>query len=419
MSMLYLTGKNANLLKRATVTASPSALAAYPVAGLSDDDPGTPFVFGSLANDSNIPIDFGTLVNRNFEEALATGWTDASVAGGTAWRESTIGPDDYSNSGTYGCKLTAADATHAGSVYQTIEAAAGEYRRLGCYAKTISGTPDFYFIIYNNRTGKYWNGATWTSTPSGATVTGTLSGAFSFLYVLYRVEDFETCRADAVNMRVQFVNASAAPSTVAIDDAEDVPGVNFSAIIGHNLGHAVSVVQFDPAGVYSGAHTNISQHTITSGAFYSTFAMSYCASWRVIFTGTNHEAPCIGELILGQYQTALTGMKWNFETHETFPSARNIGPTGRTSQYNLTEHPIRSLSMNFSARSTANAAELMNSLWRRSGQGRYPTIIVPIDTEADVYYGHLTEPIVQRRRFVAIYESSMRLQGAPLQCLAS
>ena len=69
--------------------------------------------------------------------------------------------------------------------------------------------------------------------------------------------------------------------------------------------------------------------------------------------------------------------------------------------------------MTFSARTAAAARELSDSLWLRSGQGLYPAVIVPIDTETDVYYGRLTAPHEQARPFQGVYNCDLALVGDP------
>ena len=409
-NMLYLTGKYANLLKRATVTVNPAALAAYPVANLSDDDPSTPMIYGSNGANSWVNVVLTGLTNGNFESALTTGWVDTSVPGGSATRVNTAG---HVNSGTWGCDLVSASVSSYGEVRQLVSVSAGEYRQLGVFAKTISGTPSLNFVIVNQMTGRYWTGSTWTSTPTGVAPTGTLSGAFSFFYVNYRVEDYDTCMADETAVYVYIRNSGAAASTVAIDDAQDVPGVNFAGVIGHNIvpSSAACVVRYDPSGAYSGGETVASTMTIARGLFYSTFTMAYTSPWRVSVDGTNWTTPVIGELVLGQYQST-SKPQWDLSVEYDMPGIVNTYQ-GRTSTYNFTKDPIESLVMTTRSPTEALAKEIIQSLWLRSGRGRYPSIIIPSDAETRMYYGHLEGPVTETRP-PGRYVTSLRLRGSAL-----
>ena len=92
---------------------------------------------------------------------------------------------------------------------------------------------------------------------------------------------------------------------------------------------------------------------------------------------------------------------------------RGRGPSSRPYTYNLATEPTRDLDMSFTPRTEAPATEIENMVLR-SGQGRYPTIIVPIDTEAGVFYGRLEEPTSRTRPFQGVHEIPLRLVGDPL-----
>ena len=92
---------------------------------------------------------------------------------------------------------------------------------------------------------------------------------------------------------------------------------------------------------------------------------------------------------------------------------RGRGSSARPYTYNLATEPTRDIEMSFSPRSEADAKEIEDMVLR-SGQGRYPTIIVPIDTEAGVYSGRLEEPTSRTRPFHGVHEIPLRLVGDPL-----
>lgn len=427
MSMLYLTGKYANVCNRVSlggydatpagangsVTVTPSAASAYPIDNVCDRDPSTPTILGSLVSNSHFDLFHSALANRSFDAAFSpsSDWTDASAGTGTAAR--TTDPTKY-NTGTGGALLTSNGSGNEAEMAQRITVVAGEHRRLIVYAKALSGVPVMTFTIYNPQTGHWWNGTTWTTVPSAVTPTGTVNGvSFTQLYADYQVEDYDTVFGDTTYLLIYVTNRSAAASELGVDDTADVPGINFCGVFGHNLGDITNpTLQHDITNGYVGLETSFAM-TAARGSFFVNCTMSYSPYWRFVIGGTNWDEPYIGELVFGQVKTCATDPKAGPRRTLDLPSIGHMSPIGRLGVYPLASASRRSVGLTFQAKTAAAAREIA-VIYERSQAGRYPVIIAPISTEADVYYGRLTAPHVEDRPIDKFWESSMDLIGDPL-----
>lgn len=403
MSMLYSTGRYANVLSRGTVTSYPSASSVAPNAGLFDGDPSCPRIAGSIVANNYDNVDINAVVNGTFEAgsagSLPTSFSAANSGTGSGVITTTAGEF---RTGSKALKLTA--GTGVGWVYQTITARAGEWRQSRAWARYV-GSGALFFYVYNTQTGKYWTGSAWSASVSYATV-GTLTGSFAVGSTTYQVEDFDTCRADTVTLQIGlYCNAGVA----CVDDYTDVPGVNACAIFGHNLGP----ISMEITSTIDGSSTSRATPTIRRGSFFSSFAIAYATSWTVYYNGTPIVTPYVGELWLGQFETCATSPKWGLSKTRTIPGVRNTSPGRRTTAISFSLDPTQDIALEFSGRTSTADKELCESLWLRSGQGRYPVVLVPIDTESDVCHGRILEPVTTARPFTGVYDTSMTLLGDP------
>lgn len=401
MSFLYLTGSRFNVFGMGgTVSVSPAASSVAGSANLYDSDPGTPHIAGSIAADSYMRVQFNALTNPGFETSTLSGWTAGSLGTGTSAEEvATV------RTGSKSLKLTGTDTSNYGSRYQSVTASAGEYRKTTAYIKTLTaGTAKIF--IKNLKTGNYYNGSAWALTRAAA-VSQAATGSFVAMTVTYQVESFDTCRDDTVSLQIEFACES---GTVFIDDTLDVVGVTFAGIFGHNYGPVSPLVQSSDDG---SAWTTRATMTIARPAFFSTFSIIYAEYWQIKLSGTNHAAPYTGEAVLGQYQTSTTAPKWGIPKTRAFPGVRGRMPSAKAYVYNFAVDPPVDIECSFSARTAAAAKELAEAIWLRSGQGLYPVIFVPIDTETDVYYGRLLDPVTVNRPFQQVYECTLPLVGDP------
>jgi len=403
MTLYYLTGSRFNVFGLGgTVSVSPTAATVAPASNLYDLDAGTPHIAGSIAADSYMRVQYNALTNPGFETSTLSGWTSGDTGTGTSAEEVTT-----IRTGAKSLKLVGTSAANYGSRYQSVTASAGEYRKATTYIKTTSsGTAKLF--LKNLKTGNYYNGSAWASTRAAA-VSQAATGSFVAMTVTYQMESFDTCMADAVSLRWELACES---GTVFCDDCLDVVGVTFAGIFGHNYGTVISpLVQSSDDG---SAWTTRATMTIARPAFYSVFSIIYAEYWQIKLSGTPHEAPYTGEAVLGQYQTSATSPMWNFPKTRAIPGARMRGQSTRPHVYTYCTDPPQDVDLTFSARTSTASKELCESLWLRSANGKYPVILIPIDTEADVYFGRFLDPVVVERPFQGVFETTLKLVGDPM-----
>ena len=188
------------------------------------------------------------------------------------------------------------------------------------------------------------------------------------------------------------------------------------SVHGHNLEPMITSVDIAPSADFGSTYAIATSLTIKRPAFCfpgSTSNLRYGQVWKVTLAGTPHEAPWIGEIVLGQGQACATSPQWGFPKTRNFQGPRQRGPSARLFAYNYADDPPEDIELTFSPRSTTTINEVAEAIWLRSGQGVYPTIIVPIDTETAVYYGRLMQPSVVKRPFQNVYETVLALSGDP------
>jgi len=401
MSFLYLTGSKFNTFARGTVSVSPTAATVSAAANLYDGDPGCPLLFGS-ATSGYVKVDACAFTNPGFETSTLSGWTNADSGTGASTETTTAG---QFRSGSKALKLDKGAGVGKASRYQEFTVRAGEYRTCSVYIKTAtSGTVTL--LIQNRTTGLYWSGSSWGAGSSGIDQAAT--GSWVQLSTTYQVETLEAGRSETMTLRVYF---SCSNGVAFCDDALDVPGVTFASIHGHNFITSPTVESSDD----DSSWTSRATMTLKRPAFFSTFSIIYARYWKIAWSYwlSSSVYPYIGEAVLGQYETSATSPQWGLTESRDIPGVRTRGPSGRHAVYNYATDPPRSITMTFSARTAAAARELSDSLWLRSGQGLYPAVIVPIDTETDVYYGRLTAPHEQARPFQGVYNCDLALVGDP------
>lgn len=402
MSMLFFTGSKLNAFARGTLSISSTAASVSAAANICDDDPGCPLLFGSAAADSYIQVALNALTNPGFETSTLSGWTAGTLGTGTSAETTTAGEF---RSGTKALELTGTDSSNYGSRYQSITVAAGEYRKATFYGRGIgAGTGKLF--LKNLKTGNYYNGSAWASTRAAA-VSSSATTAFpgTAVTVAYQMESFDACMADTVSLRWELACES---GDFCFDDCLDVPGISFASVHGHNLGPVVPTIRSSDDG---SAWTDRSTMTMKRPAFYSSFSIIYAEYWRLVLVGTNHEAPYIGEAVLGQYATATSTPEWGLTVSSDFPGVRNSGGSTRVSAYNFSTDASESCRMTFESYTLADAQQLSNYLWMRSAKGRYPAVVALTDT-SQVFFGRFVAPFDMVSP-PGVYACALSLQGDP------
>lgn len=408
MSFLFLTGSRFNQFGLGTVSVDPAEAAVAPKANLYDSDPSTPHIAGSIQADSYMRVRLAGLTNPGFETSTLSGWTDNDQGTGTSVETST---GAEVRSGSKALKMTGSDATtNYGSRYQSITVTSGETRKATVRSIPISGTGTIFSLyLYNTRTLKYYNGTAWATTrAAAASALYTGSPGYGTTSITYTIESYEATRSETCSLRWELVCPE---GECAIDDVSDWPGVTFAGIFGHNYAPTLSpLVQYSTDGSSWTTHATM---TIQRPAFFATFSAIYAEYWQIKLSGTPLEAPYTGEAVLGQYREGSTQIAAGPMPTWDIPGVRSAGTIGRPMVYNFATDATESIRLVFSGDSETEAREAVFGMFVRSGQGRYPVIIVPTDTESFVYYGRLMQPFSLERPALGIYDWGIDLVGDP------
>jgi hypothetical protein len=411
MAMLFLGGEKFNLVGRATtLSSSPAAeVLANPLVDPlvylgQDNQPSAPVVFSAIQADSYFQVDLSEVLNGGFETSTLASWTDADVAAGTSTETTTAGEF---NSGAKALECTGTSGSDVGRRYQDIRVRAGELRKLHVFIRAASGTGDVY--LQNLSTGKYLqSGLTW-STSRNPVLTHNTS-TYTEKTATYQVESLDACQADLVYLRL-YLESSVGAANVQFDDVADYGGVNFGSVHGHNIDQAVTMtlVSDDNSGFSSG--TTRATFTVKRGAFFSSFATIYERYWRLKFGGQNLvSAPYVGEWVLGQATSMSIGARYGSSIESIFPQLRHQTAGGEQWRFNITSDAVRRFSLSLSLLTTsAGWLQGRDEFWRRTGGGLWPAVIVPIDTEPDVFYGIFPESMTIGRTTMQVQEPASLL----------
>lgn len=399
-------GRFGNILTRllAAPTMTPSADAAFPVAGLYDGRANLPAKFGSIAADSTVVVDINAIPDPSFETGVSN-WT--AVAG--TMDQSAV----QKNSGTYSARFVA-----AGDWKFRFYARAGEVRQISAALYGGGGAVASIVRLYCVETGHYLQsgGASWAAGSSDLFSRTTASWATSTQ--AYTVETLAVTFADVVTLEIHIVQVNA--GTTYRDDVIDVPGVTFSSVHGHNLGATiVPKVQSSPD---NSAWTD--RITPATGAvaiimqrdsFYGTTGAMYYRYWRLLLNGTPGAVPWIGEWWLGQSEALVCAPDYPLRISHDEMQVRNSTPQGSPSIYLRGSTPLRRVTLALTPRNDAQHQQLRDGLFRGSRGGRYPLVLVPTETDSDTcIMGRCTELLDVSRPHFAYRSYDLEIDEEPL-----
>lgn len=375
MTAYFLTTEWLNLLNgvASALTPTPSADANFPISYLTDRDQATPFRFGSNAANPQVIADLNRVLNGGFDTwpgTLADNWFNDSVGTGAITKETTL-----VNTGPNAAKLTGGGGGNEAKIRATdVPMRAG-------WAFTVT------FAIRGDGTN-----------------------AIS-IYIQNRVTTRNvTLEAASVAQRPVYDLRITAEQTTGdgyLDDVYCWPHWDFAALLGHNLGSMLTTtVQSDDNSGMSSPTTRVT-FTLRRPSMYGLPAAMVTERYaRLLLTGTNHEASELGEWILGQRETIP----------DTPPSPGLILPFSIAPRADLVGVESGKPSARFDhAPTTMSVAlqlgetqwdDMRISLLDAGKLGGLRTLIVPLDTRPEVYYGSLFLEGVQRVGAGAVYELS-------------
>ncbi len=385
MSFLILPGRNLNILDGALSITATDPEAGYDEENVANSVPSHPFRFDDVGTDDSLIADLDRLTNGDMEAWAVTtvpdGW---EVVTGTAAREGTI-----KHGGSYSCKLLASS-----TVEQIIWVPSGWDMTLDCWLRG-DGTYFTQGYLRNLRTGNWLtSGGAWQAsiTNFGAQT----AGSYAQFTRDFTVESYSTCGYQhLVPLRLQFQHQASGTGGYC-DDISMWPHWDFASIHGHNIPPNIAVkVQRDDNAAFSSATTEMTP-TVIQPSFFDTIGTSAKERYaRLLLEGSAVQTKSIyiGEWVLGQYKTLTKG-------HGYGPDYMRVMPTSQVSAISRTprsDWSHRGLRLDFT-NSDAALTNMYEMLDRARG-GADPFVVVPIDTESDVMFGHFPTDLSVNRIF--------------------
>ena len=306
--------------------------------------------------------------------------------------------------GGAGMKLTA--GTSSASAYQDIVLRSGEKFTVTVDSRSTAAGISSRLRVQCLETGNYLStDAAWGATAVDAITNATSS--FATVALSATVEAISITKQDLVHLRITALNNSTGNITY-MDELYVWPSVDFVSIHGHNLDPVVTVTLQSSTDSFT---TTTTQATFTVGqpSFYTALGtLQDIRYWRVQLSGTNstHSGiPYIGELMVSQKLAPGDTIRYNPELVYTDWQVRSGATPASARSYLLGDHETRALTMNFLYGSTANFAEALNAILRRSRFGHHPLVVVPLSSEADVIYGKIDESVSITRPTIGLWET--------------
>jgi hypothetical protein len=260
-------------------------------------------------------------------------------------------------------------------------------------------------------TGHYLQsgGASWAAGSSDLFSRTTASWATSTQ--AYTVETLATALTDVVTLEIHAVQLNA--GTTYRDDIIDVPGVTFSSIHGHNIGQGITVkIQSAPD---NATWTDRITPTLRRDVIFGTAAVQYLRYWRLFLNGTPGFAPYVGEWWLGQYEALVCAPDYPFRIDYDEMQIPNPTPGGQRSIYLRGGAPLRRVTATFTPRNDAQFQQLRDGLFRGGRGGRWPMVMVPVETDSDTcVMGRCVETLAVTRPSFANRSFDFELDEEPL-----
>lgn len=395
---LISTGALANLLARGIVTVNPAASATRPLAALFDGDPGLPMGFGSLTALPHIDVDLDMFQSLgDFEGTFVgndpPGFTGVVSGTGTVTKDTT-----NKTKGTASCALNAGTAAgNDASVKRQIEVRAGERIRVRARLRSSAGGLGQVISVYirNPRTGMRWDGAGWTNigVPFAFSWQSATFSTQAQTQTSFAMESFDACAGPTTILEVEAKcsGSSTGAYTGNVDELEVLVGPTLLAVIGHNADRAIAFVVYGADEPTFASPTPLSDPLIPpvprQPSFYTKWAENFFRHVR-IYGGNNSAALAFGEMFLCSPLTLLRSPDWPLRVGFREPQVRNRNAAGG-SFVAAQGREIRTITLPFSYRSDAQYDQARDEIIRRSRHGFHPTLIVPLDTEPDVYLARL------------------------------
>lgn len=398
-NVIAITGQYSNILEQllpGKVTSS-DASSFFPLTnlvGANALEPYRPFRHASPPGaDRNVTFDLDLVGFGDMETDDAgnvAGFTEANTGTGDV-TQTTVGGEF--NGGAAGMKL--ASGTGTASAYVDVYMPAGWEFTVSVYFKGGGGSQTARLRVQNMETGKFldsagaWQSAV-TDLSTQTTAAWTLQGPFTATTEAYS----GLVPGGLYTLRVTIICTDSS-STVFADDLYLHPSVDTFAVIGHGIHPVISAVELrrDTAG-FGGAGTLEATLTPYFPTFYHLLATKrQDRYWRLKTTGTNPIwAPLwYGSLFLGQKLVLARGMDFGMQLTHLREQVRQRSSGGAEKVYLKEDSPRREMRFGWRYTTDAQFQQARDRLYRQSGAGEQPLLMLVDDDPESAIYGRLSE----------------------------
>jgi hypothetical protein len=384
MSFLILPGQYLNVLDGAQLLTSTDTEPGYAAANVANGVPSHPFRFDDPGTGDSLKSDLNRLENSDFEtwavDSVPDGWEDS----GTVSKEASI-----KHGGSYSAKMLASS-----EVTQIRWVPSGWDMTVDCWLYS-DGTYYTYGAIQNLYTGNWLtSGGAWQA--AATNFGGVTAASWTQKTVEFTVESYATCGYQhLVPLQVKFSHAASGAGGY-VDDAALWPHWDFASVHGHNIPPSITIKIQSDDNLGMASPTLQATSTVIQPAFYDKIGTPVKERYaRLLFDGTVYQSSSvyIGEWVLGQYKTLAKGMGLGPDYMRVMPITQesSISRTPRS------DWSHRGLRLDF----TNNDAALttMYEMLDRARGGADPFVIVPLDTEPDVFFGYFPPDLSVNRLF--------------------
>lgn len=366
-----------NILTNAGSVTPSSADSLFPKKYLTDGDTGPLFKHSAAAANDNVIFDLDQL-HGGFEDwgasdPLPPGWSDDSSGTGAIARETTT-----VNSGSVAAKLTGGGSGNEARLKRTIRLPAG-WAATASLAVRGDGTNAINVYILNRETGRYLlSNETWSTTKTAYASRSTDSYAAEGTPANFTVE------AASVGLRGIYhldIWAEQVTGDGYLDDFYIWPHWDFAAVFNHNLGANITArIRSDDSSSMS-SPTNRVAFTLRRPAMFGEPASTVTERYAQFYTdGTNPVAGEIGEIVLSQRLDVD-----KIDPYAATPDVGLVGDARRPTAFR--EDEGASFSVSFRVYSEADWNDVRHKILQSARWGGRRAVIVPLVSEADVYYG--------------------------------
>lgn len=397
---LLMTGRRPNLLARARVVTVSSQDTKYPVENIYNNDPATPFRFGSAGTDVVITGDLAAYTNGDFEIFSAGQFTGWSVFGPGAVAQTASGQGGSTSALSIqrGATLT--------YEYRDVSVRAGEEWRLdGWGRRGAVGTATATIRIQNRATGKYLtSGGAWQVAVADLYTNATTT--YTNALLTFIVESAALCQADEVPLRLELmaIGGGASTDTAFFDNVWMWPTWDYVSAHGHNIPPGFIVPEIHSStDNFSGSDTTEAPTypSATITALQPTFwarlsarnIRRYC---RLKLVGTPDTIIYIGELAFAQAAAMSQCFGYPIEKSRTPNAHYEETGGGNAYSYLVSSQDPRTYVLDYQANTLAAYEEAETAVARARGR-HYPLLFVPNDSESVVLHGRFDETFTSKR----------------------